>query len=86
MIVRGSAKVHPEFDFEYVRRLFANADEPLSPRQITSPWDLYAVEMLRDQHQLRIGEAFPADVFVWGKGEPENPTCTKVGGVLFSGR
>src|SRR6185295_5497507 len=83
LIVRDSWKIHPEFDVEYAQRVFADAGEPLRAEQITSPWDLYAAETLRNQHQLRIGEAFPADVFVWAKGEPENPACTKVGGRPF---
>ncbi|HEY2840509.1 MAG TPA: hypothetical protein VGJ26_15235, partial [Pirellulales bacterium] len=73
MLVRGSTKFHHEFDLEEARRQFAGMSKTLSGEQVTSPWDLYAVEALRDRHQLRIGESYPADVFVFGKGEPGDP-------------
>lgn len=85
MIVRRSSKLHAELDMSAAARAFAEyaAAEDLSGEQITSAWDLYCVETLRDRHSLRIGEAFPTDVFVFGKGEPDDPSCTKVGGRPF---
>jgi hypothetical protein len=83
LILQGSSKIQPEFDVQFARRIFASSSEELSPQQITSPWDLYAVEALRDRHGLRFGNDFPTDVFVFGKGEPEDPACTKVGGRPF---
>jgi len=85
MIVRTTFKTHAEIDFDAAVRLFADreANEELSGELITSVFDLYSVETLRDRYGLRIGESFPTDIFVFGKGEPENPSCTKIGGRPF---
>ncbi|MCK4874201.1 MAG: DUF1963 domain-containing protein [Phycisphaerales bacterium] len=85
MIIRKSSKVHAEHDLDAAGKLFARAvaDKGLSGELITSPYDLYSVETLRERHNLRIGEAFSTDVFVFGKGEPDTPSCTKVGGRPF---
>jgi len=47
---------------------------------ITSPWDLFSVETLRDKHGLRKGASVPTDVFTFGFGEPNDLSATKVGG------
>jgi hypothetical protein len=84
MIVQGSQKLHPELDFAAARHVFeAGAREALSGELITSPYDLFSVEKLRDVHGLRAGKAFPADLFVFGKGESPRRDATKVGGIPY---
>ena len=85
MIVRSTSKSHAELDLAAAAKLFAAemTDKKLSGELITSAFDLYSVETLRDCHDLRAGDAFPTDVFVFGKGEPDDPACTKVGGRPF---
>jgi uncharacterized protein YwqG len=82
VIGRKSLKAHLELDFGAVTSLFADsaAGKKLSGELVTSAWDLFSVETLRDRHELRIGPALSTDVFVFGKGEPDDPSCTKVGG------
>jgi hypothetical protein len=49
MIVRDSQKLHPELDFVAARRMFeAGAPEALTGQLITSPYDVFSVEELRD--------------------------------------
>ena len=71
MIVRKSSKAHPELDMSAAAKAFAAhaAEKKLTGELVTSAWNLYSVETLRERHNLRIGEAFPADVFVFGKGK-----------------
>jgi len=84
MIVQGSQKLHPELDFAAARRLFeAGARRALKGELITSPYDVFSVEELRDVHGLREGEAFPTDLFVFGKGESPRREATKVGGIPY---
>jgi hypothetical protein len=84
MIVRDSQKLHPELDFVAARRMFeAGAHEALTGQLITSPYDVFSVEELRDIHGLREGTAFPADLFVFGKGESPRREATKVGGIPY---
>jgi len=85
-IVSTSAEwAHPRFDYETARKVFAAeaSDCELRGELVTCPFDVYAIETLRDQLGLRIGQAVPTDVFVFGKGEPENPAGTKLGGRPF---
>ena len=85
MILTNSNKVHPELDFAEVCRVFSEfrAADDLQGESITSPYDLFAVETLRDTYRLRYTDAVPVDVFVFGKGEPERRDCTKVGGAPY---
>lgn len=84
MLRASTTKVHPEFDIDAAKRLFdADGERTLGGEWITSPFHLYAVETLRDRHGLRIGAALPTDIFVMGFGEPDDPSCTKVGGRPF---
>lgn len=75
-------KVHPQLDLLAARTAFfeAGVDRPLSGELVTSAFDLHAVESLRDSHGLRIGDPVATDIIVFGRGEPDNPSCTKVGG------
>lgn len=51
---------------------------------VTSPFHMAVVEQLRAESLTgRSLPKYPTDVFVFGKGEPNNPYCTKVGGVPF---
>lgn len=84
MLYKDSSRAHPEFDLSAASEVLAVADpRPLIGGLITSPWDIFAAETLRDRHGLRTGEPFPADVFIFGKGEPIHRSCTKVGGRPF---
>jgi hypothetical protein len=86
MLVRSSQKLQPEFDLAEARRIFSTlpSEEDLYRGvDIASPYDLFAVETLRDLHRLRTGRTVPTDVFVFGKGEAPRRDCTKVGGVPY---
>src|SRR5688500_15164236 len=85
MLARQSKRLHPEFDLAAARRAFAEApgDPELRGEEITSPFDLFSVETLRDAYRLRTGAAIPADVFVFGKGEAPRRDGTKVGGLPY---
>jgi Domain of unknown function (DUF1963) len=85
MLVQASKKLHPEFDLAAARRVFAESGsrQPLSGEFITSPFDVFSVEELRDVHRLRTGEVFPTDLFVFGKGQPSRRDATKVGGIPY---
>ena len=85
MIEHNTSKSHLELDFAAAAKLFDAelADKKLSGELITSAFDLYAVETLRDRHSLRVGDPHPTDIFVFGKGEPVAPACTKIGGRPF---
>jgi hypothetical protein len=84
MVVRGSQKLHPELDFAAARRVFeAAAHGALTGQLITSPYDVFSVEELRDVHGLREGKALPADLLVFGKGESPRREATKVGGIPY---
>lgn len=84
MLQAPSSRIHPEFDFDAAKRLFsADQSQKLCGEWITSPFDLFSVETLRDRHALRIGTAVPTDIFLMGFGEPDDPACTKVGGRPF---
>jgi hypothetical protein len=82
MLVPQSKKHQPEFDPAEAGRIYALAgiDKDIEGEAITSPHDLFSVEALRDRFALRVGRAVPADVFVFGMGEPPRPDCTQVGG------
>lgn len=78
-----TTKTHPEFDLATAKKTYAKLKEELSGEQITSPYDLYSVERLRDEHALRKGIAFPTDVFVFGMGALEDRHITKVSGLPY---
>lgn len=79
--IRGMA--HEVFDLDAARRVFDPLERQLGGEDISSPFDLYSIETLRDRHQLRISEAFSTDVFVWAEGEPARREITKVGGLPY---
>lgn len=78
-----SPRAHPALNFAAVGEAFAGHAGPLEGRRVTSSFDLYSVETLRDRLGLRQGEAIPTDLFVWGQGEPKDRTLTKVGGLPY---
>ena len=82
MLVRDSKKHQPEFDLAEASRVYSShgLDKQLDAGNITSPYDLFAVETLRDRLDIRTGRATPTDVFVFGKGEPPQRDCTQIGG------
>jgi hypothetical protein len=78
-----TTKTHPEFDLAAAKKTYAKVKEELSGEQITSPYDLYSVERLRDEHGLRKGMAFATDVFVFGMGAPKDRRITKISGLPY---
>ena len=78
-----TSKIHPEFDLAAAKKTYAKVKEELCGEQITSPYDLYSVERLRDEHDLRQGIAFATDVFVLGMGPPQDRRVTKVSGLPY---
>jgi hypothetical protein len=78
-----SPRAHPALNFESVQEAFGAHASSLEGQWITSAFDLFSVETLRDRLGLRNGRAVPADVFVWGQGEPKDRTLTKVGGLPY---
>ena len=85
MLMPQSMKLHPEFDLEQAKHAYSVSgfDTNLEGELVTSPHDLFSVEVLRDRHALRRGTASPTDVFVFGKGEATRRDGTKVGGLPY---
>jgi len=80
---RQTKGVHSEFDLAGAVKAYAKVKEELEGEQITSPFDLYSVERLRDEHGLRQGVAFATDVFVLGFGTAPDRRQTKVSGLPY---
>ncbi len=80
-----SSRYHVEFDLPRAVKEYQQGRRPqrLHGEMITSPYDVYSVETLRNQLNLRTGEAVLTDLFVYCKGEPPKPDCTKVGGAPY---
>jgi hypothetical protein len=78
-----TTKTHPQFDLSSAKRTYANLGAELCGEQITSPYDLYSVERLRDEQALRQGASFATDVFVFGKGTSPDRHITKVSGLPY---
>jgi Domain of unknown function (DUF1963) len=85
ILVSPSRKLHPEVDYDALARGFiaSGLDRNLTGEMVTSPYDLFAVETLRDRLDLRKGQALPTDVFVFGKGEAPRRDGTKVSGLPY---
>ena len=85
MLIPRSKKLHPEFDLEEAKRIYAanEFDADLQGEMVTSPHDLFSVEVLRDRLALRMGPAVPTDAFVFGRGEAPRRDGTKVGGLPY---
>lgn len=75
--------VHDPFDMDTARQIYDPLRRELGGEDISSPFDLYSVEALRDRYQLRIGSPCPTDIFVWAEGEPTRREVTKVGGLPY---
>lgn len=80
---RKTDKTHLEFDLDFATQTYAKSDNDLSGEIITSPFDLYSVERLRDLHNLRKGTRSPTDIFVFGQGTPKNRGVTKISGLPY---
>lgn len=74
---------HDVFDLDAARKVFDPLERQLGGEDISSPFDLYSIETLRDHHQLRVGQPDSTDVFVWAQGEPTRREITKVGGLPY---
>lgn len=83
LIKLGSRRFHQELDYEKVKAVFDGQTKELKGEIITSPYDLYSVETLRDRYNLRNNTGVPTDVFVFGKGEAPDRTMTKIGGLPY---
>ena len=64
---------------------FEEDDEAYEARDIIGPRDICQNEWLRRKlgDQVEWGTPVPMDVFVMGDGEPEDRTCTKIGGLPY---
>jgi len=83
-MLRGrSKKVHDEFDLGMANKIYKSVASELSGEIVASPYHLYSVERLRDEHKLRTGKAVPTDVFVFAQGEPKKRHVTKIGGLPY---
>lgn len=78
-----SKRVHPELDFNAVSELFQSQQSKrrLGGEQVTSPFDLYSVEHVRDLYSVRVEPSVATDVFVMAAGEPSDRSLTKIGGL-----
>lgn len=76
-------KSHPVFDAKYANRIYGEIRSELSGEIITSPFDLSAVEFLRDLCSMRSGKSVPTDLFVLGKGSPEDRKITRISGIPY---
>ncbi len=47
------------------------------------PWDAYTLEKSRAEQGVRSDKALPVDYFVWARGEPEDRSATKIGGLPY---
>ena len=85
LIKSNTTKTHEELDFDAVVQAYPahSYRHALDGSHVTSPFHIFSVETLRDQHHLRGGPATPTDVFVWAIGEPERRDVTKVGGLPY---
>lgn len=83
MINTHSAKIHDELDFIAAKRMYKATPKKLAGHIVASPFHLYSVETLRDEHRLRTSAGVPVDVFVFGKGEPSKRHVTKIGGLPY---
>ena len=59
-----SPRAHPALNYASVQEVFAETKAELSGQRITSSFDLYSVETLRDRFGLRTGAAVPTDVVI----------------------
>lgn len=80
---RRTTKTHSEFDLAVAKTTFSKLKKELEGEQISSPFDIYSVEGLRDEHSLRKGTAFATDVFVFGIGAHDDRRVTKVSGLPY---
>jgi hypothetical protein len=83
VIERRSKRAHTEFNLAAAARAYQHLQAKLCGEQITNPYDLYAVEHLRDKFGLRTGKAVATDTFVFGYGSPSRRWSTKVSGIPF---
>lgn len=62
-----------------------SSDDSYSAPPITSPLDICAIMHFRSllQDQYDWGQGKPMDIFIWGKGDTENRTATKIGGLPY---
>jgi hypothetical protein len=81
----SSTKIHDELDIVALQRIYEQAclQEELEGEIISSPYDLYAVETLRDRHRLRASNGIATDAFVFAEGESPKRHVTKVGGLPY---
>jgi uncharacterized protein YwqG len=74
-------KQHSVLDFEMCERLFRNTEQ--GQWHCGSPNGIYHFETDCRRFGFDNHSSLPADLFVWGEGEPEKTYLTKVGGVPY---
>ena len=81
--------IHERFDLDFFCRLFPynSLDRLIGPNWtiygIASPWEMSTIEQVRRKYEINANNKVATDVFVLGKGEPDDPSATKIGGQPF---
>ncbi|MEZ5976446.1 MAG: DUF1963 domain-containing protein, partial [Planctomycetota bacterium] len=85
LILYPEGAAHPVFDLKRLQEVWQqHEDQPWgSAEDISTIWDLRAMEAARRECGVIIGEGVPTDVFIMVPGEPRNLAGTKVGGRPF---
>lgn len=83
LVKTDSRKFHQELDYEKVKDIFDAQRDQVEGEIITSPYDLYSVETIRDRYNLGSSPGVPTDVFVFAKGEAPHRAMTKIGGLPY---
>lgn len=80
--------MNPHFEIDHWIRFFpldAVPEHQRTGQDVTGPRSLAIVEQIRRQAGMSrfCDKSCPADVFVIGIGEPDEPWCTRIGGIPF---
>ncbi len=77
-----TSQFHQRFDLSHFEKIFREYPESELSREFSaSPFDIFSVECLRSKVPEQEYTRIPVDIAVWGRGEPDNPAGTKIGGV-----
>ena len=74
-------KRHPVLDYEKCKRLYTVKGD--ISHCINGPSDVHFLETYRKRLEFEKHPSLPTDIFVWAKGEPEEPYLTKFGGLPY---
>lgn len=81
-ILDRDESIHLEVDASKLAQTMSAIAVPESTRsRIVGPYDYFVLDSLRRRHHVATHNASPADVFLWGRGEPLHRATTKLGGL-----